>query len=387
MRMPSTGPVDDTIRMSDPQPEPFAPALSPGMVPPLTGGKSPPPVGGDPNYVPPPGRNTDRTPPEVGPTPPPPALNPPGLSPPPPAGSPPGSPPMLPGLPSLPPRAPSADDGTNQAALQTGVTRQVDAPKETVQGQLQGMLTAGSPVLEAARAKAERAAAARGLQNSSMAAEAGTSALLQQATQIATADANVYGTASRDNQAALNNASTANQAALNQFAGQRLQAKLQIDQTQLQSQADLTKLITQGNIEGALAQLKNTMEIERQAMENQGLALRQGSASVSTLMAQTQASIAAILQNKDLDAPAKDRAVQLQLNMLRASAGLIGGLAGDVNLLKMLDDILGMPSSQNPGGSNGPNPPSPPPPGNPPAYPPPDVPPPPPNGGGHGGGH
>ena len=263
---------------------------------------------------------------------------------------------MVPGLPKAPG---SADDGSLQPTQQPGVTRTV-AENETVQGQLKGMLAAGSPVLEQARAKAERQAAARGLQNTSMAAEAGTSALLSRAIEIATADANVYGTAARDNQAVLNAAMTANQTALNQFASQRLASKLQIDQTQVQGQVDLLKLTHQGNIEAGLVQLKNVMEIERAALDNKTKLLMQGNDSVKGLFMQTQQNITNIMMNKDLDAAAKDRAVTEQLNMMRASMALVGTLAGDINLTGLLDQILGPSKAPTPTPAPAPAPSSPP---------------------------
>jgi len=63
---------------------------------------------------------------------------------------------------------------------------------QTVQGQLASMLKTGSPVLDAARARAMQAANARGLQNASIAAQSGEEAIVNTATPIATADASTF---------------------------------------------------------------------------------------------------------------------------------------------------------------------------------------------------
>ncbi len=59
----------------------------------------------------------------------------------------------------------------------------------TVEGRLKGLLSSGSPYVEAARQRAVEAANARGLLNSSMAATAGEKAAIESSLPIATADA------------------------------------------------------------------------------------------------------------------------------------------------------------------------------------------------------
>ena len=94
--------------------------------------------------------------------------------------------------------------------------RSVDAPTETVQGQLTGIIDAGSPLMERARARALEQANSRGLLNSSMAVGAGESALYDHALQIATPDAATYTQASRDNQGVQNQVAQFNAGAFNQ---------------------------------------------------------------------------------------------------------------------------------------------------------------------------
>lgn len=63
---------------------------------------------------------------------------------------------------------------------------------QTVQGQLGGILSAGNPLLEGAKARAQQQANARGLQNSSMAVQSGEEAIVNTALPIAQQDAAAY---------------------------------------------------------------------------------------------------------------------------------------------------------------------------------------------------
>jgi hypothetical protein len=82
----------------------------------------------------------------------------------------------------------------------------VDKSTDTTSGQLTSLLAGDSPVLQRARAIAAQQANSRGLLNSSMAAEAGTAAMIDRAVPIANADANVYDTRARSNADAGNQA-------------------------------------------------------------------------------------------------------------------------------------------------------------------------------------
>lgn len=92
----------------------------------------------------------------------------------------------------------------------TADTRTVNQPTETASGQLNTLLSTGSPYLDLARGAAAQQANSRGLLNSSMAAGAGEAAAIGAALPIATHDADTYTGASRDNQAAVNTANSFN---------------------------------------------------------------------------------------------------------------------------------------------------------------------------------
>lgn len=124
--------------------------------------------------------------------------------------------------------------------------RDVDAPTETVAGQLHSLLSSGSPYLERAKAGARETANSRGLLNSSMAAGAGEAAAIDAALPIASADANIYNTKSRDNQGYSNTAGQFNAGAKNTS---NLQAATAANTRSLQTlagQQDIQKIIASG---------------------------------------------------------------------------------------------------------------------------------------------
>lgn len=104
----------------------------------------------------------------------------------------------------------------------------VDKATETTSGQLDSILAGDSPLMQRARAIASQQSNARGLLNSSMNAEAGTAAMIDRATPIANADANVYDTRTRSN-------ADAGNSALSQGANIKAQMALQQGQQSFQS--------------------------------------------------------------------------------------------------------------------------------------------------------
>lgn len=89
---------------------------------------------------------------------------------------------------------------------------------QTVQGQLGDILKTGNPLLEAAKARAAQVANSRGLQNSSMATQAGEEAIVNTALPIAQQDAATY-----QKQALVN------QDIANQFLSTKMGAKLDLE--------------------------------------------------------------------------------------------------------------------------------------------------------------
>lgn len=184
------------------------------------------------------------------------------------------------------PAAPAAPALTTPATASppAPVLRTVDPAKETVAGQLNTLTAKDSPLMTRARTGAMQTANARGLMNSSIAAGAGEAAAIDSALPIATADANIQGVTSRDNQSAQN-----------AFGFQQLQAN---------SAKELA------NIE---AQYKTAM---------------QGSATAGQVMAAAQAGINDILKDPTMSNEAKTALVKQVHAGLKAQMGVIGAMAG-----------------------------------------------------------
>lgn len=208
------------------------------------------------------------------------------------------------------------------------VTRTVDKPTETVQGQLDSFLSSGSPILERARAGATQTANKRGLINSSIAAGAGESAAIDAATPIATSDANIY------NQAAGQNLQYQNQAASqNSQQGTQVNLSNATEQNKASSQnAQLSSQIAQSNADNNLKLImQNADDATKTAlatMDAQNRNLLQTNASAADLYKQGQTAISQIIMNKDLDGPAKNAAIAQQLQLMKNGMSLIGNISG-----------------------------------------------------------
>jgi len=151
---------------------------------------------------------------------------------------------------------------------------------QTVEGRLGTLLSGNSPLLQRAKANAMAAAAARGLQNTSLAAGAGEAAVIDTATPIAAADAN-----------AAQRQALANQDVTNQFASQQMgisgqQALQGREQTFNASQNALTRGLQ-----------------ERMGMADISARLQAASMSLSGTMASIQAQTATA--EKQIDANLK----------------------------------------------------------------------------------
>lgn len=162
-------------------------------------------------------------------------------------------------------------------------TRTVDAGKETVAGQMDTLLGKDSPYITRARAGATQTANQRGLLNSSIAAGAGEAAAIDAAAPIAAADANIYGTASRDNQVASNTAlqfgagetnttSRLNSEALNQPGRAAQAAELQKGIINSQTQSE-SQLQSERAAQAATLQQQQTASESRLQSERAGQAL------------------------------------------------------------------------------------------------------------------
>jgi len=255
-----------------------------------------------------------------------------------------------------------------------------DPEKQTVQGQLAGILASGNPLLVQAQTRAKQAAQARGLLNSSMAVQAGEEALYGAALPIATPDAAAY------QQRALTEAQFGQQSEMENVAARNAMEQLNVQeagqtgrfnvgeasatgrfnvqeagqmerfnvQEAGQAQRQQAELSQQAATENArLAQAarsetnQNQMKLMLQQMdantrtdlvniEANYKTLMQSSQSASDMYNQTVRNISDITANKDMDAASKNAAIAQQKAFLDNGMALIGSM-NNLNLSGLLN--------------------------------------------------
>lgn len=212
----------------------------------------------------------------------------------------------------------SIGDRAAQANVTTfnPVTRSVNAPTETVSGQLNTLLSGPeSPYITRARARADETSNARGLLNSSIGAGAGEAAAIDAALPIASADANIYGNVSGANMAAQNTAlalnagesnttARGNAAASNALIGQEVAGEQQRETLGTQTEAQSRLQAEQG------AQTRETQaaggEIQSQ------LATQQAAAAQAQSRVQGEIQQGLITSQEQADARLKELTGQIQ---------------------------------------------------------------------------
>lgn len=113
------------------------------------------------------------------------------------------------------------------SAAERGAATDVNVDQnQTVQGQIRGIIDENSPLMQQAATASRQQMAQRGIVNSSMAVQAGQGAVYQAAMPIATADANTFATAARQNAAQRTN--------MSQFNAQNQTQNAQFNAGQLQ---------------------------------------------------------------------------------------------------------------------------------------------------------
>lgn len=203
----------------------------------------------------------------------------------------------------------SADSFGVDPALRT-----VDAPKETVSGQLDTLLSKDSPYMQQARAGAMQTANSRGLLNSSMAAGAGEDAAIKSALPIAAADANTYSSVSGANQNATN-------VALSQGADAA-------------SKAATTNAGNANTI--GLQALKGEQATTLADIEANYKTLIQSSDAAGKMFQTTSSAIAAIQADPNTSAEQKQAAVTQLTKMLHNGLTVTGAI-GNIDLAGLLD--------------------------------------------------
>jgi hypothetical protein len=191
-------------------------------------------------------------------------------------------------------------------------TSTINPATDTVQGQVEGIIKKGSPLMDLAETRAKQSANARGLLNSSMAVQAGEAAVLDAAVPIANADAGIY-----------NRNKEVNQAADNTF--------------RLQDKAAQTEFLMQN--------LRGEQATKLAEIENRNRELLQANQSATALYGQISATISNIMANPDMSANTKDQLINRELDLLNNGLAVTGGISN-------IPDLPNILKFQTPSGSN-----------------------------------
>jgi hypothetical protein len=188
-------------------------------------------------------------------------------------------------------------------------TTQVNAPTETVQGQVNSILATDNPLMQRARTLATQQMAQRGLVNSSMNAGAGVAAMTDRAMQMGAQDAQTYSQRALANTEATNQANQFNTSATNDLYKFGQNAQLQ------------TNLATQQQAAALQAQTQGEKSVaERQLIDNQaqldrlGLQINANKQTIPTTFAANISNTAmtgvnSIMADGNMNADAKKAAI------------------------------------------------------------------------------
>lgn len=267
----------------------------------------------------------------------------------------------------------------------------VDPATQTVQGQIEGIIAADSPLMQQAATTARQGMNQRGLLNSSMAIGAGQDAVIRQALPIAQQDAGTFYDANKTNVGAENQALEFTAGAQNTGAGQVLAGDQQIKaieatgeetretigtQTAAESglmaekaaidQALLTAegeqraalLAQQGDINYRLQVLQGSQAIEQALLAgDQALALQtlqgqqairlanvegrwktltQANQAAGAFFTQISSDMTRILADPEIPVAQKQQLIDQQLELLEAGLTVIGA-GGNVDFASLLD--------------------------------------------------
>lgn len=227
---------------------------------------------------------------------------------------------------------PTNPDGTTNTNVYGASTSPVDPTlrtvnpgTDTVSGQLSTILNSGSPLMQQAQSQAMDTANSRGLLNSSMAAGAGESAMIDKALPIASQDASTYNSNAATNTATQNQDKQFNAAATN--ASNQATANA-ANQSGLSAQT--------AEQDTALQTLKGTQATNLANIEANYKDLMQTSASAASLFNATSQNINSILADPNTSGTQKQASVNSATQQLQNSLNVIGSIA-NLNLGGLLD--------------------------------------------------
>jgi hypothetical protein len=199
--------------------------------------------------------------------------------------------------------------------------------EQTVAGQIKQLLDANSPIIQQARAMGLAGANDRGLLNSSIGESAGLDAAYKAALPIATSDAGTFARAAGYNADETNQFAVHNMDAKNDAFKATLSAQTQTAIANLQAQTQTNLGYLDATTKTTLANLSNENQLKLASVEAQYHTIMQSNASASDLFRQVTQNIATISASKDMDAAAKQQAVDNQLQMLKNGMQINGAIS------------------------------------------------------------
>lgn len=262
--------------------------------------------------------------------------------------------------------APSVADDFDKLARDNKIapiTADFDESKG-VAGRVNSLVSSGSPLLETARTKAAQNSAKRGLMNSSIGVQAGEQAVIETATPIANADANLFQQQKLTNQQAQNNAATQNANNALQVGTQGRSLMEQARQFDASSGLERDRLnqnqsqfTAQQSQQMELAKLDVSSRKELAEIEARYKNEIQSSANISQAWSTLQEGISRIQNNPDLDPATKTQLIQNEMASFQAfSSFWKKATGGTVDV----SDLLNFGIGGGGGGSGGGGPGSPP---------------------------
>lgn len=187
----------------------------------------------------------------------------------------------------------------------------------TVSGQMEGLLGKNSKYLNLARTKAMQTANSRGMLNSSMAAGAGEAAAIEAALPIAQQDAATYKEMQARGQTTEYQGQLNSQQAWYQMDQTKLQGLISADLNEQQSQIQAFQKELDFGYKTKLDQMSIDASMKQVLMQN-------AAESGRTL----QTNMEYILKDPDLNATAKQNAIQLLINQYHNSLDVAAALGG-----------------------------------------------------------
>ncbi len=229
---------------------------------------------------------------------------------------------------------------TAQQAQPTGYDpkRFAVADDQTVQGQLKGILSSDSPLMQQAETRARQQVNQRGLLNSSLGIQAGQEAVIGAALPIAQQDAQTYNQAMTNTTNAQNAALQFGATAQNQASQTNAQLGTNVNQVNAEAvnrafdqavanaqQISLSKLTQENQV--ALANIDNTTKQQLALLDAQNRQLLQANQGAANAYVQAVQNIANIAGTQGMTPEAKEQATTTQLNLLREQLQVTAAIA------------------------------------------------------------